>query len=238
MAAFGDLDEPACRLAALPEVTGPEQLDQALSELEAARELAHDARRRTHALDPAHPLDVGMTGVLAAREAAWSCAGAAAWAAARLGIGDEAGDRARAAARSASGDAAVVAIRARGVPGGHAGRAAARAALEPTLAGLADSALALLDRMLPTELPCDPGRRAPYRTRSPPPPGSPWPAHWVRGGPARPTPSQHLDDAGGFLHVPLTPARRTSLRMDFVAVLLGVLVFSILLALIAGIDRI
>ena len=90
---------------------------------------------------------------VAGREAAWACAGAAAWAAARIGIGDVAGDRARAAARAAAGDAAAIAVRQSRTSACHAGaRAAAQAALEPTLERLADSALVLLDRMLPTEV--------------------------------------------------------------------------------------
>ncbi|MGZ4192978.1 MAG: hypothetical protein ACXVRW_11045 [Solirubrobacteraceae bacterium] len=88
----------------------------------------------------------------ARREAAWACAGAAAWAAARIGIGDIVGDRARAAARAAAGDAAAIAVRhSREAARRTWARSAAQAALEPTLEMLADSALALLDRMLPTE---------------------------------------------------------------------------------------
>ena len=103
------------------------------------------------------PLPTGWAAAVAAgvagREAAWACAGAAAWAAARVGIGDVAGDRARAAARAAAGDAAAIAVRRSRTAAFHAGaRAAAHAALAPTLERLAASALTLLDRMLPTEV--------------------------------------------------------------------------------------
>ena len=125
-----------------------------------ALELLEDARRESRAARArafGSPLPTGWAAAVAAgvagREAAWACAGAAAWAAARIGIGDIAGDRARAAARAAAGDAAAVAVRHSRTSACHAGaRAAAHAALEPTLQRLAESALALLDRMLPTEV--------------------------------------------------------------------------------------
>ena len=88
---------------------------------------------------------------VAGREAAWSCAGAAAWAAARIAVGDMAGrpgagrrarrrrrcggDRGRESVRTAHGSAATGPARSAGA----------------TLGDLADSAIALLDRMLPTE---------------------------------------------------------------------------------------
>jgi hypothetical protein len=147
------LAESAQRLEAAAQVTDPDSLRVALEVLEAGRRDARAARARAFGA----PLPAGWAAAVAAgvagREAAWACAGAAAWAAARIGIGDIAGDRARAAARAAAGDAAAIAVRHSRASACHAGaRAAAHAALEPTLGLLADSALGLLDRMLPTEL--------------------------------------------------------------------------------------
>jgi hypothetical protein len=147
------LRDRARELESHAEITGPETLASALGLLESARRDARAARARAFG----SPLPTGWAAAVAAgvagREAAWACAGAAAWAAARIGIGDIAGDRARAAARAAAGDAAAIAVRHSRTSACHAGaRAAAQAALEPTLERLADSALALLDRMLPTEV--------------------------------------------------------------------------------------
>ena len=140
------------RLQSAAEVTDAASLRPALALLEGARREARVARARAFRT----PLPTGWAAALAAgmtgREAAWACAGAAAWAAARIGIGDIAGDRARAAARAAAGDAAAIAGRQAREAARRAGtRAAAQSALEPTLVTLADSAMVLLDRMLPTE---------------------------------------------------------------------------------------
>jgi hypothetical protein len=147
------LTDRAQRLESAAEVADPGSLHEALELLEGARRTARTARARAFGA----PLPTGWAAAVAAgvagREAAWACAGAAAWAAARIGIGDIAGDRARAAARAAAGDAAAIAVRQSRASACHAGaRAAADAALEPTLQSLAESALALLDRMLPTEV--------------------------------------------------------------------------------------
>jgi hypothetical protein len=147
------LTEAAHRLQAAAEITDPADLTRELELLEDARRQARSARARAFG----SPLPTGWAAAVAAgvagREAAWACAGAAAWAAARIGIGDVPGDRARAAARAAAGDAAAIAVRHSRTSSLHAGaRAAAQAALAPTLERLAASALALLDRMLPTEL--------------------------------------------------------------------------------------
>ncbi len=62
-----------------------------------------------------------------------------------------AGDRARALARDIAADAATIIARTAGTAGGRASaRDAARAALAPALTATERSALALLDRMLPT----------------------------------------------------------------------------------------
>jgi hypothetical protein len=116
------------------------------------------ARRDTRAawsaaLGPARPAawTPWAAGRAAAREAAWASAGAAAWAAARLEVGDITGDRARAVAREIAGDAAATVARtARAGADRAAARDAARTALVPTLEELQRSAFALLDRMLPT----------------------------------------------------------------------------------------
>ncbi|MGZ4297407.1 MAG: hypothetical protein ACXVE4_09310 [Solirubrobacteraceae bacterium] len=146
------LADSAERLEGAAEVADTGSLRQALDRLEDARREARAERTRTFRT----PLPTGWAAALAAgmtgREAAWACAGAAAWAAARIGIGDIVGDRARAAARAAAGDAAAIAVRhSREAARRTWARSAAQAALEPTLEMLADSALALLDRMLPTE---------------------------------------------------------------------------------------
>ena len=146
------LTEAASRLQGAAEIHDPEGLTRQLELLEDARREARAARARAFG----SPLPTGWAAAVAAgvagREAAWACAGAAAWAAARIGIGDVAGDRARAAARAAAGDAAAIAVRQSRTSACHAGaRAAAHAALAPTLEQLAASALTLLDRMLPTE---------------------------------------------------------------------------------------
>jgi len=150
--ALAGLSDSAAALETVGEVSDTDSLRRALDLLETARRDARTARARAFGA----PLPTGWAAAMAAgmagREAAWACAGAAAWAAARVGIGDIAGDRARAAARAAAGDAAAIAVRESRQAARLAGaRSAAQAALEPTLERLADSALALLDRMLPTE---------------------------------------------------------------------------------------
>lgn len=147
------LADSADALESAETVTGADSLTGALDLLEAARRQSRAARAKAFG----SPLPTGWAAAVAAgvagREAAWACAGAAAWAAARIGIGDVAGDRARAAARAAAGDAAAIAVRQSRASACHAGaRAAAHAVLEPTLQRLSESALVLLDRMLPTEV--------------------------------------------------------------------------------------
>jgi hypothetical protein len=144
-------------LAALAPVIDESSLHDALGLLECARRSARAARLSVFAsvgtVRPAAWASA-VTAGLAGREAAWACAGAAAWAAARVAVGDLAGDRARAGARAAAGDAAAIAVRHERRAAGasrNADREAAKAALAPTLAELTGSAIALLDRMLPTE---------------------------------------------------------------------------------------
>jgi hypothetical protein len=146
--AVAGLNEPADELAALQSV-----LD--LSDLRIALTVLDHARREARAAWSGKLRGAGAgawraTGRSAAREAAWDSAGAAAWAAARVAVGDIAGDRARALARATAGDAAAAAAReaCAGVERADA-RTAAGAALAPFLDLLRESALALLDRMLP-----------------------------------------------------------------------------------------
>ncbi len=147
------LNEAATRLTRLPAVLDGRDLWAALPELQFARRQARAAWSAAlgaaRAAAWAVPWAAGRS---AAREAAWASAGAPVWAAARMGAGEIAGDRARAAARAAAGDAAAVAAReARAGADRTAARQATRAALAPTLGTLRESALDLLDRMLPTE---------------------------------------------------------------------------------------
>jgi hypothetical protein len=145
------LGESAELLEGLPAIVDVPELEFALVALALAR---RDTRAAwSAALGVARPAawTPWAAGRAAAREAAWASAGAPAWAAARLEVGDIAGDRARAAAREIAGDAAArLARTARARAERAAARDAARAALAPTLEGLQRSAFALLDRMLPT----------------------------------------------------------------------------------------
>ncbi|MBV9819474.1 MAG: hypothetical protein JOZ07_14170 [Solirubrobacterales bacterium] len=152
-----ELTGSARRLAALPPVAGAEELHGALLALAPARREARAAWSATPGASRLPARGPWTAGRAVAREAAWESGGAAAWAAARLAIGDIAGDRARAAAREIAGDAAATVARStRLVTSRAAARVQARAALAPTLRELERSALALLDRMLPTA-PLSPG---------------------------------------------------------------------------------
>ncbi len=154
------LRKSADALAEHSEVVDEDCLRHALGMLEDARRRARAARAQafgdTGPARPARPAAwaSALTAGLAGREAAWACAGAAAWAGARVAVGDLAGDRARAAARAAAGDAAAIAVHRARPSGEHAygtDRTAARATLTPTLEALTESAIELLERMLPTE---------------------------------------------------------------------------------------
>jgi hypothetical protein len=135
------------RLRSLSVVSGVDDLTAALVELRRARQLARGA----WGTGPGTWLAPAVAARAAARENAWATAAAAAWAAARAGVGDIAGDRARAATRAAAGDAAATVARAARARTSRAGaRDAVRVALAPTLEELQESALRLLDRMLPT----------------------------------------------------------------------------------------
>ena len=150
LAAAG-LTVSAHQLAELEPVMDACDLQGALVALRAAR---RDARAGwSSAVGAARPAAWApwAAGRAAAREGAWGSAGAAAWAAARVAVGEIAGDRARAMARDIAGDAgAIIARAARTATGRAAAREAARCALAPTLDALQRSAFSLLDRMLPT----------------------------------------------------------------------------------------
>jgi hypothetical protein len=166
------LHTEADRLAGGAAVIDDASLQSSLGTLTDARQAARAARSDAFAAEGrggrgpvsswAAQVTTGRTG----RDAAWACAGAAVWAAARLAIGAQAGDLARASARVTAGDAAAVAVRRLrddDVCGRLSSADMLRTALGPTLAQLADSALALLDRMLVTEpIPID-GLDAPLR---------------------------------------------------------------------------
>jgi hypothetical protein len=86
----------------------------------------------------------------AALEVAWSSTGRPAWAAALIGVRKLACDRATAISDEIAGDTAAILIRrARTDAPRAAARAAAQTALGPTIHELQQSALGLLDRMLP-----------------------------------------------------------------------------------------
>jgi hypothetical protein len=151
------LGAEAAVLADAPAVRDASALRRSLTELRRGRRAPRRARGTAFGAgrDPVSARIAAVNGSRAGREAAWTCAGAAAWAGVRVGIADAVADDARAVIRAAAGDCAAVAVaRVRGddvcgMP--HSGRAARRAALGATHEALADSALALLDRMLVTE---------------------------------------------------------------------------------------
>lgn len=150
-------------LRALAPVLDEPRLRAALPVLERARREAHSARRRERSAPWTAARSV-------ARQTSWGTAAAAAWAAARVRVGDLAGDRARAAARAGAADAATVIARDALRAGGGGGRALARddarAVLEPIVAQLQESVLALLDQMLPTEQLAIPASRRRRSVRS------------------------------------------------------------------------
>ena len=95
------------------------------------------------------PSPSGETGA----ESAWSFTAAGAWGAARLGLDDPAAERVRGAVKAIAVDCAAIAAR-RGrrdpaVRRSLMGRPSAALLLRPVTAGLADSSVELLDRMLP-----------------------------------------------------------------------------------------
>jgi hypothetical protein len=155
------LERPAQQLSELPPVGDEASLRRSLIPLARGQSAAR-ASRCALPWSPARSV---------ARDIAWSFAAAAAWAGARLAVGDLAGDRARAAARTIAADAAAAAamtsLRDQPPPSGRAAiKDAARTALAPTVNQLQTSVFALLERMLPTEAVVIPAPQAALFTRS------------------------------------------------------------------------
>jgi hypothetical protein len=152
------LGDEAAGLTRAPAVTDEPALRRRLAELRRGRRAARRTRGTAFVAgrDPLSARIAAARGARAGREAAWTCAGAAAWAGVRVGIAEAVADDARALIRATAGDCAAVAVaRVRGddvcgMP--TSARAARRAALGATHEALADSAIGLLDRMLVTEL--------------------------------------------------------------------------------------
>jgi hypothetical protein len=142
------LTDSAARIGALECVDSSPALRRALPALEHARRKTNgvwaEALGAPGIAVRAAPRSAGRA---AARHSAWACTGAAAWSAARLAIRDVRADRARGLAREIAGDAAAATARRARL---DETQPAAPAALEPTVSALRRSALALLDRMLPT----------------------------------------------------------------------------------------
>ncbi len=148
------LQQPAARLGGARLIVGDEPaLAAALELLERSRGEVRLERQRAFG-DVVHwalAVASGETG----SESAWSFPAAGAWDAARLGIENPAADRARAAVKAITGDcAAIAARRARRDPttpkARLGGRPSAALLLAPVTTELAESAIGLLDRMLPT----------------------------------------------------------------------------------------
>ena len=141
------LHAPAQRLAALPAVVDVCDLRRAVAALVRARHDARSAWSATLGEARVAAWAPWVAGRAAAREAAWSASGAPAWAAVRTAVGEMSADRARAGAREIGGYAAAMLVRATRA---EIGRPAQPVALACTIDQLQRSALALLDRMLPT----------------------------------------------------------------------------------------
>jgi hypothetical protein len=148
------LHDAAARLAAADgAVHDSAALIRALGTLVRARRQAHIARQEEFGDVVQWALAVagGETGA----ESAWSFTASGAWDATRLGLNDPAADRARGAVKAIAGDCvAIFARRARRDPWIRRslldGRPSAALRLRPVIGELAESAIDLLDRMLPT----------------------------------------------------------------------------------------
>ncbi len=134
-------------------VRDAETLVGAVHTLEGVRRRAHAARQEQFGdvLHWALAVASGENG----SESAWSFTATGAWDAARLALDDPAADRARSAVKSIAADcAAIVARRTHRDPGARRSLFGARPStmrlLRPVTGELADSAVDLLDRMLPT----------------------------------------------------------------------------------------
>jgi hypothetical protein len=149
-----ELHEAADRLCALDEsVHDSVSLAHTLETLLRVRRQAHLARQEEFG-DVVH-WALAVAGGETGSESAWSFTASGAWTAARLGLDDAAAQRACAAVKSIAADcAAIVARRARRDPGARCsllgGRPSTALLLRPVIGELAESAVDLLDRMLPT----------------------------------------------------------------------------------------
>jgi hypothetical protein len=148
------LDDAATRLGA------PELDVRDAATLAAAQETLERGRRRARLARQEEFGDVVHWALTVAAgesgsESAWSFPAAGAWDGARLALDSPAAERARSAVKAIAGDcAAITARRARRDPGARrsrlGGRPSAALLLRPVIGELAESAIVLLDRMLPT----------------------------------------------------------------------------------------
>jgi hypothetical protein len=146
------LREEAARLCAAV-VRDSETLVDAVDTLEWVRRRAHRARQEQFG-DVVHWALAVASGENGS-ESAWSFTATGTWDAARLGLDDPAADRARSVVKSIAGDcAAIAARRAHRDPDVRrslfGGRPSTARLLRPVIGELAESAVGLLDRMLPT----------------------------------------------------------------------------------------
>jgi hypothetical protein len=148
------LREEAARLSAADTaVRDSETLLDAVDTLEWVRRRAHRARQEQFG-DVVHWALAVASGENGS-ESAWSFTATGTWDAARLGLDDPAADRARSVVKSIAGDcAAIAARRAHRDPDVRwslfGGRPSTARRLRPVIGELAESAVGLLDRMLPT----------------------------------------------------------------------------------------
>jgi hypothetical protein len=148
------LHDAADQLDALDDcVRDSTTLARALETLLRVRRQTHLARQEEFG-DVLH-WALAVAGGETGSESAWSFTASGAWTAARLGLEDPAAQRACAAVKSIATDcAAIVARRARRDPGVRrsllGGRPSTALMLRPVIGELAESAVELLDRMLPT----------------------------------------------------------------------------------------
>jgi hypothetical protein len=151
----GGLPHSATRLTTLSPVIGMPDLKIAIVALGRTRRDSRAAWAAALGTARAVAWVPQAAGRGAALEVAWSSTGRPAWAAALIGVRKLACDRATAVSDEIAGDAAAILIR-RARTDGHRAAAwpAAQATLGPTIRELQQSALGLLDRMLPgNELP-------------------------------------------------------------------------------------
>ena len=133
-------------------VLDPYALAHAMEMVERTRRQARVARHDEFG-DPVH-WALAVAGGETGSESAWSFTATGAWGAARLAVDDPTAEHARAAVKAIAGDcAAIAARRARRDPGVRrsllGGRPSTALLLRPVLGELTESAIGLLDRMLP-----------------------------------------------------------------------------------------